>query len=189
MIKNHLIFLGEWHLLKNLPKVSCLNGSPLSRADLRAVKIDMCRMCVVLSAKVILIHRLSPAYPHLFLFQLIYRDIQLLYYNFIIIVDTFEVRASFGWQGSYLSMLEYQVNGIFQYRLRQSSGIWWSRGRYSKYCIKRTGHKSSDVSRWILFIWQQHDYQENKKYYTPIHFAFHFVNINPYRKPFVRAPL
>ena len=29
-----------------------LNGSPLSRADLRAVKIDMCRLCVVLSAKV-----------------------------------------------------------------------------------------------------------------------------------------
>ena len=45
-------FTGEWHLLKNLPKVSCLNGDPLSRADLRAVKIDMCRMCVVLSAKV-----------------------------------------------------------------------------------------------------------------------------------------
>ena len=46
------IFTGEWHLLKNLPKFSCLNGDPLSRADLRAVKIDMCRMCVVLSAKV-----------------------------------------------------------------------------------------------------------------------------------------
>ena len=39
-------------MLKNLPKISALNGSPLSRADLRAVKIDMCRMCVVLSAKV-----------------------------------------------------------------------------------------------------------------------------------------
>ena len=68
LITNYLIFSGEWHLLKNLPKVSCLNGSPLSRADLRAVKIDMCRMCVVLSAKVILIHRLSPAYPYLLLF-------------------------------------------------------------------------------------------------------------------------
>ena len=59
LITNHFIFSGEWHLLKNLPKVSCLNGSPLSRADLRAVKIDMCRMCVVLSAKVILLHRFS----------------------------------------------------------------------------------------------------------------------------------
>lgn len=68
-------FSGEWLLLKNLPKISVLNGSPLSRADLRAgmcptdaicqilsnnvvlfqnhiaVKIDMCRMCVILSAK------------------------------------------------------------------------------------------------------------------------------------------
>merc|ERR1719420_252775 len=38
-------------MLQNLPKISVLNGSPLSRADLRAVKIDMCRMCVTLSAK------------------------------------------------------------------------------------------------------------------------------------------
>ena len=59
LVTNYSIFSGEWHLLKNLPKVSCLNGSPLSRADLRAVKIDMCRMCVVLSAKVMLLHRLS----------------------------------------------------------------------------------------------------------------------------------
>ena len=42
----------EWKLLQNLPKISVLNGSPLSRADLRAVKIDMCRLCVILSAKV-----------------------------------------------------------------------------------------------------------------------------------------
>lgn len=46
------MLLGEWKLLKNLPKISVLNGSPLSRADLRAVKIDRCRMCVILSAKV-----------------------------------------------------------------------------------------------------------------------------------------
>ena len=45
-------FPGEWKLLQNLPKISVLNGSPLSRADLRAVKIDMCRLCVILSAKV-----------------------------------------------------------------------------------------------------------------------------------------
>merc|ERR1712156_241070 len=55
----HVVIVGnvdylkkEWKLLQNLPKISVLNGSPLSRADLRAVKIDMCRMCVILSAKV-----------------------------------------------------------------------------------------------------------------------------------------
>ncbi len=44
--------LGEWKLLQNLPKISVLDGTPLSRADLRAIKIDMCRLCVILSAKV-----------------------------------------------------------------------------------------------------------------------------------------
>ena len=29
-----------------------LNGSPLSRADLRAVNVNLCDMCVILSAKV-----------------------------------------------------------------------------------------------------------------------------------------
>jgi hypothetical protein len=48
-----LFFSDEWRLLQNLPKISVLNGNPLSRADLRAVKIDMCRMVVILSAKVI----------------------------------------------------------------------------------------------------------------------------------------
>lgn len=46
------VFPEEWNLLQNLPKISVLNGSPLSRADLRAVKIDLCRICVILSAKV-----------------------------------------------------------------------------------------------------------------------------------------
>ena len=44
----------EWKLLRNLPKISILDGSPLNRADLRAVKLDLCRMCVVISAKVYL---------------------------------------------------------------------------------------------------------------------------------------
>ncbi len=55
----HVVIVGnveylrrEWMLLRNLPKISILDGSPLSRADLRAVKIDMCRLCVILSAKV-----------------------------------------------------------------------------------------------------------------------------------------
>lgn len=55
----HVVIVGnvdylkkEWNLLRNLPKISVLNGSPLSRADLRAIKIDLCRMCVILSAKV-----------------------------------------------------------------------------------------------------------------------------------------
>lgn len=42
----------EWKMLQNLPKISVLNGSPLSRADLRAVNINLCDMCVILSAKI-----------------------------------------------------------------------------------------------------------------------------------------
>ena len=42
----------EWKTLQNLPKISVLNGSPLSRADLRAVNVNLCDMCVILSAKV-----------------------------------------------------------------------------------------------------------------------------------------
>lgn len=55
----HVIILGnldfvkrEWHLLKNLPKISIMEGSPMSRADLRALKIKLCRTCILLSAKV-----------------------------------------------------------------------------------------------------------------------------------------
>ena len=50
--KHILCFAEEWRLLRNLPKLSVLDGSPLNRADLRAVKIDMCRLCVILSAQV-----------------------------------------------------------------------------------------------------------------------------------------
>lgn len=39
-------------MLQNLPKITVLNGSPLSRADLRAVNINLCDMCVILSAKI-----------------------------------------------------------------------------------------------------------------------------------------
>ncbi|KRZ54371.1 Calcium-activated potassium channel slo-1 [Trichinella nativa] len=42
----------EWKTLYNLPKISILNGSPLSRADLRAVNINTCDMCVILSARI-----------------------------------------------------------------------------------------------------------------------------------------
>ena len=74
----------EWSLLKNLPKISVLDGCPMSRADLRwfdiiqpptyfhprakltkhfsirislfssyrAIKINFCRTCIILSAKV-----------------------------------------------------------------------------------------------------------------------------------------
>jgi len=55
----HVVILGsveylrrEWKTLQNLPKISILHGSPLSRADLRAVNINLCDMCVILSAKV-----------------------------------------------------------------------------------------------------------------------------------------
>ncbi|XP_062858769.1 calcium-activated potassium channel subunit alpha-1-like isoform X1 [Trichomycterus rosablanca] len=53
----HIVFVGsleylkrEWETLHNFPKVSILPGSPLSRADLRAVNINLCDMCVILSA-------------------------------------------------------------------------------------------------------------------------------------------
>merc|ERR1719347_1697820 len=55
----HVVIVGsvdyirrEWKTLQNLPKISILNGSPLSRADLRAVNINLCDMCVILCAKV-----------------------------------------------------------------------------------------------------------------------------------------
>lgn len=47
VIVSHVEYLKrEWKMLQNLPKVSVLNGSPLSRADLRAVNINLCDMCV-----------------------------------------------------------------------------------------------------------------------------------------------
>ncbi|XP_031332622.1 calcium-activated potassium channel slowpoke isoform X1 [Photinus pyralis] len=55
----HVVVVGsieyikrEWKMLQNLPKISVLNGSPLSRADLRAVNVNLCDMCCILSAKV-----------------------------------------------------------------------------------------------------------------------------------------
>ncbi|XP_070544737.1 calcium-activated potassium channel subunit alpha-1-like isoform X7 [Ptychodera flava] len=53
----HILILGsleyikkEWESLKNFPKVNVLDGFPLSRADLRAVNVNLCDMCVILSA-------------------------------------------------------------------------------------------------------------------------------------------
>ncbi|KAK6111319.1 Calcium-activated BK potassium channel alpha subunit family protein [Brugia pahangi] len=55
----HVVIVGdveylkrEWKTLYNLPKISILNGSPLSRADLRAVNINLCDMCVIVSARI-----------------------------------------------------------------------------------------------------------------------------------------
>uniref|UniRef100_A0A8C1E6G8 Calcium-activated potassium channel subunit alpha-1 n=1 Tax=Cyprinus carpio carpio TaxID=630221 RepID=A0A8C1E6G8_CYPCA len=52
-----IVFVGsleylkrEWETLHNFPKVSILPGTPLSRADLRAVNVNLCDMCVILSA-------------------------------------------------------------------------------------------------------------------------------------------
>ncbi|KAG8434970.1 hypothetical protein GDO86_013073 [Hymenochirus boettgeri] len=52
-----IVFVGsleylkrEWETLHNFPKVLILPGTPLSRADLRAVNINLCDMCVILSA-------------------------------------------------------------------------------------------------------------------------------------------
>ncbi|XP_070187929.1 calcium-activated potassium channel slowpoke-like isoform X2 [Littorina saxatilis] len=41
----------EWKTLQNFPKLSILPGSPLIRANLRAVNINLCDMCVIVSAK------------------------------------------------------------------------------------------------------------------------------------------
>ncbi|XP_053357559.1 calcium-activated potassium channel subunit alpha-1a isoform X11 [Clarias gariepinus] len=53
----HIVFVGsldylrrEWETLHNFPKLAILPGTPLSRADLRAVNINLCDMCVILSA-------------------------------------------------------------------------------------------------------------------------------------------
>ena len=55
----HVVIVGaveyikrEWKTLQNLPKISVVNGSPLSRADLRAVNVNLSDMCIILSAKV-----------------------------------------------------------------------------------------------------------------------------------------
>jgi len=55
----HVVIVGdvdylrrEWKTFQNLPKISILDGSPKSREDLRAVNINLCDMCIILSAKV-----------------------------------------------------------------------------------------------------------------------------------------
>lgn len=42
----------EWKMLQNLPKIFVLDGSPLCRVDLRAVNVNLCDMCCIMSAKV-----------------------------------------------------------------------------------------------------------------------------------------
>uniref|UniRef100_A0A914EDG5 BK channel n=1 Tax=Acrobeloides nanus TaxID=290746 RepID=A0A914EDG5_9BILA len=55
----HVVIVGdldylkrEWKTIHNLPKISILNGNCLSRADLRAVNINLCDMCVIISARI-----------------------------------------------------------------------------------------------------------------------------------------
>ncbi|VDO98814.1 unnamed protein product [Soboliphyme baturini] len=55
----HVVIVGdveylkrEWKMIHNLPKISILNGNPLSRADLRAVNINVADMCVIISARI-----------------------------------------------------------------------------------------------------------------------------------------
>ena len=105
-------FTGEWHLLKNLPKVSCLNGDPLSRADLRAVKIDMCRMCVVLSAKVCFLNETFLYFDAILLVTLYsYMSRYLSLY----ILDALEVRTCSYRQRGHFGLFEHQVNGVFKH--------------------------------------------------------------------------
>ena len=47
---DELTFL--WFHLIYFLLFACTQGSPLSRADLRAVNVNLCDMCVILSAKV-----------------------------------------------------------------------------------------------------------------------------------------
>ncbi|KAK2169419.1 hypothetical protein LSH36_10g10030 [Paralvinella palmiformis] len=54
----HVVIVGdkeyikkEWKNLCNFPQISILDGSPLNRANLRAVNINLCDMCVILSAR------------------------------------------------------------------------------------------------------------------------------------------
>ena len=54
----HVVIVGnadyverEWDTLEMLPKILVLHGSPMSRADLRAVNVNLSDMCVILSAK------------------------------------------------------------------------------------------------------------------------------------------
>lgn len=55
----HVVIVGEvdyirreWKTLQNLPKISILAGCPKNREDLRAVNVNLCDMCIILSAKV-----------------------------------------------------------------------------------------------------------------------------------------
>ena len=41
----------EWGTLATLPKISVLHGSPMSRAEIRAVNVNQCDMCFIPSAK------------------------------------------------------------------------------------------------------------------------------------------
>ncbi|XP_055332801.1 calcium-activated potassium channel slowpoke-like [Paramacrobiotus metropolitanus] len=41
----------EWYKIRNLPKITLVKGDPLDRADLRAVSIKTCAMCVILPSR------------------------------------------------------------------------------------------------------------------------------------------
>ena len=47
------VSLTKIYLLQNLPKISILAGCPRNREDLRAVNVNLCDMCIILSAKVV----------------------------------------------------------------------------------------------------------------------------------------
>jgi len=51
IVGNMTFLVREWGLLRNMPKISIMDGNPLNRADIRAVKVNLCRTCVLLSAK------------------------------------------------------------------------------------------------------------------------------------------
>ena len=50
IVANLSFIKREWALLSNLPKISIMEGNPNNRADLRAVKVNLARTVIILSA-------------------------------------------------------------------------------------------------------------------------------------------
>merc|ERR1719410_1762273 len=51
ILGNYTFLTKEWPKLRNLPKLSLMEGSPLNRADLRAISVNTCRTCILLSSQ------------------------------------------------------------------------------------------------------------------------------------------
>ncbi|PAA89148.1 hypothetical protein BOX15_Mlig020881g2 [Macrostomum lignano] len=45
------VIRNEWPIIQNFPRIHVLDGSPLNRANLKAVNIESCHSCIILSPK------------------------------------------------------------------------------------------------------------------------------------------